>query len=76
MTWVFDTIQTFLGHIKTVKDPELFATAIEYVSKLMASVHDVDHALDQRIAKALEVTNSYKSIKEFNEEAERRKRRA
>ena len=73
MTWVFDTIQTFLGHMKTVKDPELFATAIEYVSRLMASIHDIDHALDERIAKALDVTSAMKRIREFNKEAERRK---
>ena len=71
VTWVFDTIQEFLGHIKTVKDPELFATAIEYVSRLMASVHDVDHALDQRIAKALDMTSAYKAITEFNEKAKK-----
>jgi len=72
MTWVFDTIQKFLRHISTVDDPKLFKTAIGYISKIMGSVHDIDHALDHRIAKAIEVTNSYKRIKEFNQEAERR----
>ncbi len=75
MTWVFDQIQTFLGHIRTVKDhPELYATAIEYIEQLMGAVHDVDHALDHRIAKALDVTRAMKRIREFNKEAERRKR--
>ncbi len=45
MTWAFDTIQEFLGHIKMVKDPELFSTAIEYVSRLMSTIHDIDHSL-------------------------------
>ena len=74
MTWVFDTIQEFLEHIKTVKDPELYATASEYISKIIASVHDIDHTLDQRIAKALDRTSAYKSILEFNEEAKKRKK--
>ena len=74
MTWAFDTIQEFLEHIKTVKDPEVFATAIEYISNIMASVHDIDHALDQRIAKGLDRTRAYKAIKEFNEEAKRRRK--
>lgn len=75
MTWAFDTIQEFLAHIKTVDDPELFATAIEYVSRLMATVHDVDHSLDNgnRIAKALDRTSAYKSIVAFNKEAKRRR---
>jgi len=72
VTWVFDTIQEFLGHLKTVKDPELFETAIVYIERIMASVHDIDHALDQRIAKALDMTEAYKAIKEFNEEAKKR----
>ncbi len=72
MTWAFDTIQEFLGHIKTVKDPELFSTAIEYVSRLMSTIHDIDHSIDQRIAKSLDRTSAYKSIKEFNKEAKRR----
>jgi len=74
MTWAFDTIQEFLAHIRTVDDPELFATAIEYIERLMATVHDIDHALDQRIAKALDRTSAYKSILAFNKEAERRKK--
>ncbi len=73
MTWAFDTIQEFLGHIKTVKDPELFETAIQYIQRLMATIHDIDHAVDQRIAKALDRTEAYKAIKDFNEKAKRSK---
>ena len=74
MTWAFDTIQEFLGHIKTVKDPELFATAIQYIQRLMATIHDIDHVLDQRIAKGIDGTSAYKAIKEFNEKAKRGRR--
>ena len=73
MTWIFDSIQTFLGHIKKVKnDPELYETAIRYIEQLMASIHDVDHVLDMRIAKALDFTDAMKKIREFNKEAKRR----
>jgi len=74
MTWAFDTIQKFLAHIRTVEDPVLFSTAIEYIERLMSSIHDIDHALDQSIAKAIDRTSAYKKIKEFNEEAARRAR--
>lgn len=74
MTWAFDTIQEFLGHIKTVKDPELFATAIEYIQKLIGSIHDIDHVLDQRIAKGIDGTEAYKAIKEFNEKVKRERK--
>ena len=70
MTWVFDQIQTFLEHIKKVDDPTLFETAIQYVSRIIASIHDIDHSLDQRIAKALDVTQAMKRIREFNKEVE------
>jgi len=74
MTWAFDTIQEFLAHIKTVKDPELFATAIQYIQRLMGEVHEVDHTLfgnDNKIAKALDGTSAYKAIRDFNEKAKK-----
>ena len=73
MTWAFDTIQEFLAHIKTVKEPELFETAIQYIQRLMATIHEIDHVLDQRIAKGIDGTSAYQAIKKFNQEAERRR---
>lgn len=75
MTWVFDQIQEFLTHISEVDDPKVFATAIDYVKRLISSVHDIDHALDARIAKGLDVTMAMKKIREFNDEVERRRRK-
>jgi len=71
MTWAFDTIQEFIGHMKTVKDPELFGTMLDYFSRLFATIHDIDHALDQRIAKGLDGTRAYEAIREFNKKAKK-----
>lgn len=76
MTAEFDQIQEFLAHISTLEDPVLFATAIGYVKRIIASVHDIDHGLGDgnRIARGLDVTGAMKKIREFNKEIERRRK--
>jgi len=75
MTEVWDSVQEFLGYLKEVKEPDLFGTGIQMVSDLVSSIHDIDHRLDQKIARAVDKTEDMRRIREFNNQIRRQRRR-
>ena len=72
MTEVWDAVQEFLGYLSEVDDPELFKTGVQMVSDLIASIHDIDHGLDQKIARSVDITGGMKRIREFNKRVRER----
>lgn len=67
MTETWDSVQEFLGYLSELDDPSLFKTGIQMVVDLVSSIHDIDHRLDQRIARAVDITGAMKRIREFNQ---------
>ena len=43
MTAVWDIVQAFLTGIGEAKDPENYATALEFMKRLVSDIHGVDH---------------------------------
>lgn len=75
MTEVWDTVQEFLGYLSEVDDPELFKTGVQMVADLVSSIHDIDHRLDQKIARAVDITGAMKRIRDFNKKVREGRRK-
>lgn len=65
MTSTWDVVQEYLTAIGTLKDPDIFATSIRFISRLVVDIHDADHATGERISKAIWEERSMKDIRDM-----------
>jgi len=65
MTAVWDIVQSFLTKVGELKDPEYYEDALQFVKAIISSIHDIDHAQDERISKSVGRTRGFKDIEKF-----------
>ena len=65
MTAVWDIVQSFLTKVGELKDPEYYEDALRFVKAIISSIHDIDHAQDERVSRSVGRTRGFKDIEEF-----------
>jgi len=65
MTSTWDQVQSLLAALGKLKDPDIFATGIEYISNLISEIHDYDHKNNQDISRAIHWSSAMEDIRKL-----------
>ncbi len=53
MTSTWDAVQILIIALGRLKDPDIYATGLRYLSNLFAEIHEYDHQHNEKISNAL-----------------------
>ncbi len=65
MTSTWDQVQSLLAALGKLKDPDIFATGIEYISNLISEIHDYDHKNNQDVSRAIHWSSAMEDIRKL-----------
>jgi len=65
MTSTWDAVQSFIGAIGKIEDPDIYATGLRYLSDLFDEIHHYDHGHNEKISNALHFQKAMTNIKKL-----------
>ncbi len=65
MTSTWDAVQNLIGALGRLKDPDVYATGLSYISNLISEIHEYDHKHNQDLSKAIHFTSAMDNIRKL-----------
>ena len=71
MTSTWDTVQRLIGALGRLKDPDIYAVGLEYISNLISEIHEYDHRNDEAVSGAIHWSSAMEDIRNLLKKGEK-----